>query len=107
MSEKEELERFIDIGIQIGLAKKYSPVRFNQMRTRYGTVEAIKRLVVSPNMQSGFVKMKNLGLTEWSLEAAVVKFDGLFGKEVCEAAKYRLDQLEHFHYWRRYPEFAR
>ena len=94
MSDKNDLERFVDEGIRIGLTKKYSPHRFEQMRARHGTIDAIKRLVISGDIQSGFVKMKTLDIVEWSLEAAVLNFEGLFGKEVYKAAAFRFDQLK-------------
>jgi hypothetical protein len=62
------------------------------MRARWRTKEAIRRLVTSGEIQSEFKRMIPLGLREWTLEAAVLKFPGEFDKEEIEAARWRLDQ---------------
>jgi TfoX/Sxy family transcriptional regulator of competence genes len=59
---------------------------------RWGTKEAIRRLVISGDIQSGFKKAQELGLLDWSLEAAVLKFPDEFDSSVRQAAQWRLDQ---------------
>lgn len=98
----DELEAFIDEGIRRSEAKRYYPHEFKRMRKRWGTTEAIRRLVISGEMQSGFRRMKDLDLLEWSLEEAVRKFPrSEFNREVREAAEWRLEQArapqEHSH----------
>lgn len=86
------LEAFVDEGIRLGRKSGYSPTVFEGMRKRHGTLGAINRLVVSGDIQSGFTRMKDLGLLEWTIEAAVMLFPDEFSKEVREAAEWRLSQ---------------
>jgi hypothetical protein len=69
-----DLDAFIDEGLRISKAHHYYPHDFERMRARWTTRGAIRRLVVSGDLQSGFNKMKDLGLLEWTVEAAVLKF---------------------------------
>jgi hypothetical protein len=87
-----ELESFIDESIKRSRAKGYQPTTFEGMRRRWGTHEAIRRLVISGEIQSGFRKMIPLGLRDWTVESAVVRFSDEFGKEETQAAQWRLDQ---------------
>lgn len=64
------------------------------MRARYGTIEAIKRLVVSGEIQSGFKRLKALNRLQWSLEQCVLEFKDHFDKPTVECAKWRLWALE-------------
>lgn len=68
------LEQFIDESIRRSAEKGYHPTTFLRMRQDYGTVGTIKRLVENGERQSGFVRLKELNLLDWSLEAAVLKF---------------------------------
>jgi hypothetical protein len=86
------LEAFIDEGIRLCRKSGYPPTVFEGMRKRHRTLGAITRLVVSGDIQSGFTRMKGLGLLEWTIEAAVVRFPDEFSKEVREAAEWRLSQ---------------
>ena len=70
--------------------KAYYPTTFIGMRKRYGTAEAISRLVVSGDVQSGFTKLKKLGLLDYTIEAAVMKFPDEFSKQAQECAAFRL-----------------
>jgi hypothetical protein len=54
--------------------KGYYPSVFQSMRMRHGTIAAIEKLVQSGEIQSGFKRLKDLGLLEWSIEAAVIRF---------------------------------
>jgi hypothetical protein len=86
------LEAFIDEGIRLCRENGYPPTVFEGMRKRHRTVGAITRLVVNGDIQSGFRRMKALGLLEWTIEAAVVRFPDEFSKEVRAAAEWRLTQ---------------
>ncbi|MBJ3774929.1 hypothetical protein [Acuticoccus mangrovi] len=88
------LESFIDEMIRLSRKRGYSPTTFIQMRRRHGTVDAISRLVVSGDIQSGFRRLDALGLLDWTIEAAVRKFPDEFSREVQYAAKWRLDQVK-------------
>lgn len=55
---------------------------------------AISRLVVSGDIQSGFKRLQQLELLDWTIEAAVTKFPDEFSYEVREAAQWRLRQAK-------------
>lgn len=85
-----DLEAFIDETIKVSAQKAYYPTVFMGMRSQYGTIEAISRLVVSGDVQSGFTKLKKLGLLDYTIEAAVLKFPQEFTKQAQECAEFRL-----------------
>lgn len=86
------LESFIDETIRLSAKRGYHPTTFIGMRQRYGTVTAISRLVVSGDIQSGFRRLHEIGLLDWTIETAVTKFPEEFSREVVEAAVWRLKQ---------------
>jgi hypothetical protein len=92
MANVSELDSFIYESIRLSRAKKYYPTTFEGMRDRLGTKEAIRRLVINGDIQNGFKRMKQEGLLDWSLEAAVLKFPKEFDKAAYEAAEWRLEQ---------------
>lgn len=65
------LEAFIDEGIRISRQNEYHPTVFIGMRERLGTVPAISQLV-------------ELGLLDWTIEAAVTKFPDEFSLYVTD-----------------------
>ena len=93
MSGSVELEAFIDESIKRSLEKGYTANVFTNMRHRYGTVETIKRLLTSKDIQIGFKKLAELGLLDFSIEAAVLKFPEEFTHEEQKTAKWRLEQV--------------
>lgn len=88
------LEAYIDETIRLSAKHNYHPTTFVGMRGRYGTHAAISRLVVSGDIQSGFKRLCELGLKEWTIESAVLKFPEEFSKEVRECAAFRLSQVK-------------
>ena len=58
------LEAFIDETIRLSRQHGYHPTAFIGMRHRQKTLEAISRLVVSGEIQSGFRRLKDLGLLD-------------------------------------------
>lgn len=93
MTSIQKLESFIDSSIKMSREHGYHPTTFISMRQRHGTIGAINKLVVSGDIQSGFTRMRSLGLLEWTIEAAVVSHSELFSDEVVGAAKWRLAQI--------------
>jgi len=89
-----KLEEFLEESIRLSRQHGYNPTAFIAMKNRYGTIGAISRLVVDGTMQSGFVRLKEIGLLNWSIEAAVEKFPHEFSSDVIEAAKWRLAQVQ-------------
>ena len=90
----DELEMFIEKSLLQSRQRGYIPTKFMNMRAKWGTVEAINRLMVMGNIQSGFVRMKKLGLLHLSLEAAVLAFPDRFKRPIQDAARFRLDQVQ-------------
>ena len=88
------LEEFIDKSIRVSIEHGYHPTVFMEMRTRHGTAGAIDRLVRSGDIQSGFKRLRELGLLEWSIENAVLKFPDDFSTEIRDAAEWRLSQAQ-------------
>jgi hypothetical protein len=85
-----DLEAFIDETVRVSANHHYHPTTFISMRQRHGTVEAINRLVVSGDVQSGFKRLKELGLLDYSIEAAILKFPHEFPRSSRECAEFRL-----------------
>lgn len=90
MSVHDGLEAFIDESIRLSSRKGYYPTVFRKMRDRYGTVAAISMLVESGEVQSGFKRLKKIGLIDWSIEAAVMKFPECFSATAQKCAEFRL-----------------
>jgi hypothetical protein len=86
------LEAFIDESIKRAKERGYHPTVFQGMRSQYGTIDAIERLVQSGDIQSGFKRLKELGLLEWSIESAVVRFPSEFSRNALQCARWRLEQ---------------
>lgn len=61
------------------------------MIERYGEVEALSRLVVSPDLQQGFKVLRDHDQLHNTFEALVVQFKHLFKPDVVQAAQWRLD----------------
>jgi len=63
-----------------------------QMIERYGKIEALSRLVVSADLQSGFKVLRDNGLLEYTFEAIVVKYKDKFKPNIVEAAQWRIQE---------------
>jgi hypothetical protein len=85
------LDEFVDEGIKRSIVHGYVPTTFMRMRNDYKTAPAIVRLVETSNPQSGFQRLKELGLLEWSLEAAVLRFPEHFAEKTRTYARARLE----------------
>lgn len=92
MAVEHDLESFVDESIDVSRKNGYNPTTFISMRIRHTTKGAIARLVVNGTIQSGFERMAQLGLLDWTLEQAVLNFPSEFPREVREAAEWRLSQ---------------
>jgi hypothetical protein len=68
----------------------FTPVVGVDMRDRYGTLDAIERLVQSGEIQSGFKKLEALNKIDWTIEAAVLKFSNEFSPTARECSEFRL-----------------
>jgi hypothetical protein len=91
----DPLDRWVDESIQQSQAKGYHPTEFIAMRDRHGTVPAMERLVESGHIQSGFLRLKKLGMAEmWSVEAGILKFSDRFTRKARDCAQFRLDHID-------------
>lgn len=88
---KTPLEDFIDLSIKMSREHGYNPTTFISMRQRYGTIVAIKRLVESSDIQSGFKKMTAIGLQRYTVEQAVLDHPEHFELKTRAFAKARLE----------------
>jgi hypothetical protein len=88
-----ELEAFIDEGIKLSIERGYHPTIFVGMRHTHGTIDAIERLVQSPDIQTGFHRLHQLNLLEWTIEAAVRRFPSEFSNDARQCAEWRLQQV--------------
>ena len=84
------LEAFVDETVRLAASKGYHPTAFIGMRRRFGTVEALSRLVESGDVQTGFHRLCQLGLREWTIEQAVLSFPDEFTETDRECAAFRL-----------------
>ena len=94
MSEDYDLESFVAEGVRRAQERGYHPTVFLRMRERHGTAGAIRRLVRSGDVQSGLTRLVELGLSEWSVEAAVLRFRDEFSVQDRQAAEWRLRQAQ-------------
>jgi hypothetical protein len=65
-----------------------------QMLERYGKVEALSRLVVSPDLQNGFKVLRDKGMLKDTFEQVVVDFREKFRPDVVQAAEWRIKEAE-------------
>jgi len=84
------LERFVDEAIWKGSLKGYVPSKFITMREELGTVDAMSALVRSGDVASGFKKLRDLGMLELSMEAAMLNFPHEFADDDRACALTRL-----------------
>jgi hypothetical protein len=87
------LEAFIDKTIELARERGYNPIIFIGMRRQYGTLDAIERLVQSGDIQSGFRRLNQLSLSDWTIESAVTKFPTEFSRNALQCAEWRLQQV--------------
>ena len=89
------LDQFIDESIRRSAACGYHPKAFMGMREDArrrgkGVASVIALLVESSEPKSGFLRLVQLALTDWSLEAAVMKFPKQFSNRTRAYAEERL-----------------
>ena len=64
--------------------------RTRRMIAERGEVDALSRLMVTPDLQQGFKVLRDSGQLDLTFESVVVRFHHLFSPEVVEAAQWRL-----------------
>ncbi len=68
--------------------------RTRPMIDRYGYIEALSRIMQSPDLQSGFRALRDSDQLDVTFEAVVVEFAEEFDPQVAEAAQWRLDNAD-------------
>jgi hypothetical protein len=94
MQASTALDAYIDESIGVAIAHGYTPSTFQRMRRDHGTLEAMSRLVKNDDIQSGFRRLKQLGLLQWTIEAAILRFPDEFTRDARECAQWRLEQAQ-------------
>ncbi|MBU0492028.1 MAG: hypothetical protein KKA73_03065 [Chloroflexi bacterium] len=81
-----------------GVKRGYYPTYFLQMLYQHGGVETAKRLLAKREVQSGLMRLYELGLLGSSVEAYVIKerYQSLFTEEERQEAHQRLEELGYF-----------
>lgn len=92
MMSEAELEQRVDETIQLyEQVTGSAATRTRGMIDRHGVVEALSRLMLSPDLQRGFRALRDNDQLEETFEAVVTRSPALFSAEVVEAARWRLD----------------
>ena|ERR1700690_76743 len=94
MPASAALEAFIDESIGVAVNRGYTPTIFQRMRRDHGTLEAMERLVKSGDIQSGFKRLKQLDLLQWTIEGAILRFPDEFSRDARECARWRIEQAQ-------------
>ena len=78
-----------------GVKRGYDPTYFLKMLHQYGGVEIAKRLLAKQEIQSGLMRLYELGLLDSSMEAHVIKeeYQSLFTEQEKQEARRRLGEL--------------
>lgn len=88
------LEAFVDEAIKLAKGRGYKPTIFIGMRHQYGTLDAMERLVQSGDIQSGFKRLNQLNLLDWTIELGITKFPTEFSRNARQCAEWRLQQIQ-------------
>src|SRR4051812_1194606 len=70
---------------------RHAATRTRQMIEVHGEVEALSRLMISPDLQQGFKALRDSDQLKQTFEAVVVRFRHFFRDEAVQAAQWRLD----------------
>jgi len=95
---KTEFNRAMKTTCEEGVKKGYYPTYFLQMLYQYGGVETAKKLLAKQEVQTGLMRLYELGLLDSSMEAYVIKehYRPLFTEEEYKEARRRLTELDYF-----------
>jgi len=68
----------------------HAATRTRNMIAQYGVIEALSRLMVTPDLQQGFKVLRDRDQLDKTFEAVVVRFQHPFAPDVIQAAQWRL-----------------
>ena len=91
MSQKAFLQDIEDVIAVYELEIGVLASRTRQMIARYGPIDALSRLAVSADLQSGFRVLRDRNQLDMSFEALIVRHAKLFRDDVIAAANWRLE----------------
>jgi hypothetical protein len=95
---KDEFHAAMVTTYEEGAKRGYYPTYFMQMLNDYGGVETAKRLLAKVEIQTGLMRLYELGLLDSSMEAYVIKehYQPLFTEQEIQEARRRLVELNYF-----------
>ena len=93
MQHSDPLEAWVDESIVQSRRGGYNPTIFSSMR-RGGTVAAMSKLVESGAIQSGFIRLRDMGMLEWTVETGILKFANRFTPQAQACAQFRIDHAD-------------
>ena len=92
---RRELRKWVAESLRLSIKRGYKAGHFIEMWMANRSERTLERLVISGEIQSGFARMVEIGLIDWSMEQGVINFAPLFtNPEVVDAAKFRLNLVK-------------
>lgn len=64
--------------------------RTRQMIDRYGAVDALSRMAINTEIQSGFKKLRDSNQLHLTFEAVILRHSELFSESIVKAAEFKL-----------------
>ncbi len=95
--EKQFHQDMVDGSVELRIKYQYNPNYFLQMVAEHGGVEAVKRLLQTPDTQAGLTHLWEIQRLDMSCEAAALnpKYASLFTAEEKREAKKRLREMNY------------
>jgi hypothetical protein len=91
MEHATTLEAWVDVATSVCASHRFPPGRWPELRRRYGTVAAMKKVIRLKIALTPLCRLKRAGLSEWSVEAGVLRFPDEFTEDDLALACFRLD----------------
>ena len=86
-----ELNEFIEESLRQAASRNFHPKVFPSLWSSTKSPLTIEKFVISSKPRSGFRRMVELGLKEWTLEAAVLAYPDQFSREARVYAEARMN----------------
>jgi hypothetical protein len=86
------VEKAFDDAVAQSVKAGYNPTQFNRMRKELGTLETVKKLLISSNIQTGLKRCDQEDII--SVEKLVLQHSKFFGPELTACAKFKLKLLK-------------
>ena len=85
------LDEFLDESIKRSVVNGYTPTTLISLRSKIKTAPAMSRIVEMGGLNSGFTRLLDLGLFDWTLEAGVIKYSEQFAATTISCARERIE----------------